>query len=179
MKKAMAIILVGLLLSLSVVPGARAEGLLSDFFNMIKKWFESSPLGNIFTSPVKRVEMIKLSFYPESFEFTTPYFINITTSTSEILNFKGNVNIDVKNKFVALKESGTSLSLKEAIGQVNIDGLKLTSLELKGMKLSLASGNWNETTENGSVTVNDFLGKGTIKEGVIELEGNVSRIIKG
>lgn len=178
MKKIITVVLVVLLLSVIVAQPVRAEGLLSDFFEMIKKWFESSPLGNLFSMPVKRIEMIKLSFHPESFEFDSNDFVNISTNTSEVLNFKGNIGIDMGNKILVLKESGSTLSIKETLGTINIEGLKLNSLELKDMKLALTSGNWNETTENGSVTIKDFLGNAVVKEGVIELEGNVSKLIK-
>lgn len=179
MRKVMAMVLVFLFLSLMFVPSARAEGILSDFFDMIKKWFESSPLGNLFSMPVKRIETLKLSFYPESFEFTADDFVNISMDTSEVSNFKGNVNVDMENKVMVLKESGSQLSIKKTMGTVNIEGLKINSLELRDMKLVLTSGNWNETTENGSVTVKDFLGDALVKEGVIELEGNVSKLVKG
>ena len=179
MKKAITFVMLVLFLSVSILPGVRAEGLLSDFFDMIKKWFESSPLGNLFTVPVKRVETIKLSFYPESFEFSAQDFINMSTTTSEVSNFKGGISIDMNNKAVTFTEAGSSLVMKETLGVINVYGMKLSALELKGMKLALSSGNWNETTENGSVTINDFLGTGVIKEGVIELEGNVSRVVKG
>lgn len=179
MNRAITVILMVLFLSIIIAPAVRAEGLLSDIFGAIKNWFESSPLGNLFTAPVKRTEAIKLVFYPETFEFNAADFINITTATSEIANFKGTIAIDMKNKVSTFKESGSVLLIKEGMGAINIDGLKLNSLELKGMKLILSSGNWNETTENGSITINDFLGRGTIKEGLIELEGNVSRINKG
>ena len=179
MKRAITMILVVLFLSVMVItPTARAEGLLSDFFNMIKKWFESSPLGNLFSMPVKRIETIKLSFYPESFEFNVEDFVNISTSEIEISNFKGLMSIDIEGKIMVLKEAGSSLSIKETIGTINIGGLRIGSLELKDMKLALVSGNWNETTENGSIMIKDFLGKGLVKEGVIELEGNVSKVIK-
>lgn len=178
MKKIITMVLVVLLLSVIVAQPVRAEGLLSDFFDMIKKWFESSPLGNLFSMPVKRIEMIKLSFHPESFEFGSDDFVNISTDTSEVSNFKGNIGIDMGSKILVLKESGSTLSIKETIGTINIEGLKINSLELKEMKLTLTSGNWNETTENGSVTIKDFLGNAVVKEGVIELEGNVSKLIK-
>jgi hypothetical protein len=179
MKKAITLAMLVLFLSISIIPEVRAEGLLSDFFDMIKRWFESSPLGNLFTVPVKRVEIIKISFYPETFEFNAQDFVNMSTSTSEISNFKGSVSIDMGSKAVTLKETGSSLVVKETLGVINVYGMKLNALELKGMKLILTSGNWNETTENGSVVINDFLGTGTIKEGVIELDGNVSRLVKG
>ncbi len=179
MKNAITICLVVLFLSMMFAPVVKAEGLLSDFFEMIKKWFESSPLGNLFAMPVKRIETMKLSFYPESFEFNAEDFVNITTKESEISNFKGNMNVDMGNKIMVLKESGSSLSIKKTIGIINIHDLKLNSLELKDMKLILTSGNWNETTENGSIVVKDFLGNVFVKEGVIELEGNVSKLTKG
>lgn len=179
MNKAIPVILTVLLLSVIIAPAVRAEGLLSDIFDSIKNWFESSPLGNIFTAPVKRTETVKIGFYPETFEFSSADLVNITTATGEISNFKGTVSVDMKNNVSTFRESGSALLIKESIGSISIDGLKMSSLELSGMKLVLTSGNWNETTENGSVSVNDFLGRGTIKDGFIELEGNVSRINKG
>jgi hypothetical protein len=179
MKRAAAAVLAVLFFSMMLtIPTARAEGLLSDFFEMIKKWFESSPLGNLFAMPVKRIEVLKMSFYPENFEFTADDFVNVSTGTSEISNFKGSMGIDMGNKVMVLKEAGSSLSVRETIGEVSIEGLKINSLELRDMKLVLTSGNWNETTENGSVEIKDFLGKGVIREGVIELDGNVSKISK-
>jgi hypothetical protein len=179
MNKAITLLVVALFLSVVIAPAVRAEGLLSDIFNSIKGWFESSPLGNIFTSPVKRTEVIRLGFYPETYEFTPTDFVNVSTNTSGLSNFKGTISVDLKNKISTFKESGSTLLIRESIGEISIDGLKLASIDLKGMKLALFSGNWNETTENGSVTLNDFLGKGTIKEGYIEFEGNASRVNRG
>lgn len=182
MKMALAIIMAALVLSITVIAtaqSARAEGMLTDFFDMVKNWFDSSPLGNMFTSPIKRNDAIKLAFYPETFEFVTTDMINITTITSEIGNFKGTAYVDMKNRAIYFREAGSSLMIKEVIGIVNIGSLKISSLELKNMKLSLASGNWNENTESGSISINDFLGKAVIKDGYIEIEGNVSRMVKG
>ncbi|MEM5871820.1 MAG: hypothetical protein QW051_03030 [Candidatus Aenigmatarchaeota archaeon] len=172
-------IAIAVLISYTVIESVRAEGLLSNFFEMIKRWFEASPLGNIFTTPVKRTEAIELIFYPQVFEFDAKDALNFTSENLEIENFKGNVNINMENKIITLKESGSSLLIKEKFGTVNIDGIKINLLELKNMRLTLISGNWNETTENGTLMLNDFLGSGTIKEGLIELKGNVSRIVKG
>ena len=182
MAKIMAIAFVFLVLSIALVAmakPARAEGLLSDFFGMIKGWFDSSPLGNLFTAPVKRSEAIKLIFYPETFEFNSADPINITTATGEIGNFKGTASVDMKNKISYFREAGSSLIITENIGTLDISELKISSLELKGMKMVLTSGNWNEATESGTVSINDFLGKATIKDNYIELEGNVSRVVKG
>jgi hypothetical protein len=135
--------------------------------------------GNIFTSPVKRTEVIRLGFYPETFEFSAAEFINVTTASGEISNFKGSVSVDMAGKVSTMREAGSSLLIRQSIGTISVDGLRLSSLDLRGMKLFITSGNWNETSENGSVAISDFLGKATISEGFIELEGNVSRISKG
>ncbi len=175
-----AIVFSALILSVIIAaPGVRAEGLLSDIFDSIKKWFESSPLGNIFNAPVNRAEAVRLVFYPGVFEFNSADFINITTPSGSIANFKGSISVDMAGKTSTFAESGSSLLIRENLGAISIDNLKLSSLDLRGMKLILNSGNWNETAENGSVAIKDFLGRGTIKDGYIELEGNVSRIIRG
>lgn len=178
MKKLLATILVFLfLLSMTAQP-VRAQGILTDFFEMIKNWFESSPLGNLFAMPIKRIETISLSFYPQTFEFDIGEYANITTNTSEISNFKGKMNVDMASKSMYLQEEGTSLMIREYIGEIRVDDFKISSLDLKNMKLVISSGNWNETTENGSVTIRDFLGNAIVKDGMITLEGNVSRIDK-
>ena len=174
-----AVLLASLIVSLSIAPGVRAEGMLSNFFNAIKQWFESSPIGNIFNAPVKRAETIKLSFYPETFEFAAQEPINISSEGMEISNFKGAVAVDMPNKMLTLKEASTSLMVQKKIGEITLREIRIASLELSGMKLVLAYGNWNETTENGTIKIADFLGTGTIKDGMVEIEGNASRIIKG
>jgi len=178
-KKKLAIVLIVLFISTIFIPNVKAEGILSNFFDMLKRWFESSPLGNIFTTPIKRPEVIKLIFYPEAFETTTQDAINITSENTEITDFKGVVNVDFNQNLIILKQGNSPLLIKEKIGVVNIYGLKLNKVELKNMRLVLISGNWNETTENGTLMINDFLGNAIIKEKTIELEGNVSKIVKG
>jgi hypothetical protein len=179
MKRVIAVVFAAMLFAtVLTAQEARAEGLLSDFFNMIKKWFESSPLGNIFSMPVKRIEEIKLVFYPESFVLNVNDFVNLSTNTSEISNFKGSIEIDMRNNLLVMKEEGSSLSVKERLGVINIKDLKIGSLDIKETKLALISGNWNETTENGSIVITDFLGNALVREGSVELEGNVSKILK-
>lgn len=164
-------------LSLASQP-VRAEGLLSDFFEMIGKWFESSPLGNLFAMPVKRMDILKMSFYPVTFDFDVSDPVNISSKSTEVVNFKGGMNVDMENKVMALTESGSGLLIREAIGEITVNEMKIGSLKLSEMKLVIRSGNWNETTENGSVTIKDFLGTVIIKDGLIEMEGNASKIIK-
>ena len=90
MKRIMAVALVALFLfSAVLIQPVRAEGLLSDFFDTIKRWFESSPFGNLFSTPIKRMETLTLSFYPEDFEFDITEPVNMSTENTEISNFKG------------------------------------------------------------------------------------------
>ena len=178
MKRVAALVLIALFVTAAMAKPARAEGLLSDFFSMLKKWFESSPLGNLFSMPVKRMEAIELTFYPDVFELVAEEFVNVSTESSEIENFRGVLSLDTGTKTLTMKESGTPLFIKQSTGTINVYGLKLASMELRNMKLVLTSGNWNETTENGSLVIKDFLGNALIKEGMIKLVGNVSRVIK-
>jgi hypothetical protein len=170
--------LISFLLVSSFIPSVSAQGFLSDIFEKIKQWFESSPFGNIFAQPVKRMEEIDLTFYPENFSLSLNTFVNITSNSTKISNFKG--DLLVSNGYLELKEFGSSLTLEQRIDDLlEIHGLGITNLELKNMKLHMISGNWNETSENGSVKIFDFLGKGIIRKDMVELIGNVSKVIKG
>ncbi|MBN2042827.1 MAG: hypothetical protein JW754_03395 [Candidatus Aenigmarchaeota archaeon] len=176
-KNVMIAVFISLLFVSLMTVNVSAEGLLSDLFNKIKEWFESSPFGGLFSQPVKSMEMIDLTFYPEFFSGNAEDPVNITSETTKIYNFRG--GMEIGNNGLTLKESGTGLSVEHTGDSFDINGLRISSLELSGMKLSMVSGNWNETSENGTVRISDFLGNFFYRNGSVELVGNVSKITKG
>ncbi len=166
------------IVGMSIFSSSVSAGLLSDFFDKIREWFESSPLGGLFARPVKRMTEIDLTFYPESFILNPESTVNITSDSTKVSNFNGEVSIDLEGGFALLKESNSQLTIEEKLGEIEIHSLALSNLELKSMKLSMVSGNWTETAESGSLKMYDFLGKGVIKADSIELVGNVSKVSK-
>ncbi len=175
--KIIGVIVIISLLSLSLLPvNASAEGFLSDIFDRIREWFEMSPFGGLFSQPVKRTEEVNLTFYPESFSAEIGSPVNITSNTTGIWNFKGEMGVVMARNLMVLREGGTELLIEQRIGDVRIENLKMPSLELTGMKLVLETGNWTQTSEDGSVTMKDFFGNAYIDRGVIRLEGNVSKL---
>ena len=179
MKKIIAMSLVFLFLMSIGAQSVRAEGGLSDIFDMIKKWFESSPFGNIFSMPVKRTETVKMSFYPETFGFDVTEIVNISSNESTVSGFKGHILANLKDDVLISKSSESSIMVEQKLGEITINELSIPLLELNGMEMVLTSGNWTESAENGSITIKDFLGTVIITKISIELEGNVSATIKG
>ena len=165
-------------IGVSIFASSVSAGLLSDFFDKIREWFESSPLGGFFARPVKRMTEIDLAFYPKNFVLKPESIVNVSSNSTKITNFNGEIEVNIEGGFALLKESNSRLVIEERIGQIEISGLTITNLELKGMKLSLVSGNWTETTDSGSLKAYDFLGKGVLKHDSIELIGNVSKVSK-
>lgn len=175
--KTIGVILLVSLLSFSLLPtNVAAEGFLSDILDRIREWFEMSPFGGIFTQPVKRTGEMRLTFYPETFSTKIGSHVNITSNTTGIWNFKGEMGIVMVNNMMVLKEEGTNLLIEQRIGDIVIENLEIPTLELTGMKLVLETGNWTQTSEDGSVNVKDFFGNAYIDRGVIRLEGNVSKL---
>lgn len=172
------VVFIFVVIGTSVLASSVSAGLLSDLFDNIRKWFESSPLGGLFARPVKRISEIDLTFYPESFVLNPESAVNVTSESTKVSNFNGEVSINLGEGFVLLKESNSQLVVEEKLGVIEMHGLTFGNLELKNMKLSMVSGNWTETAESGSLKIYDFLGKGTIKTDSIELVGNVSKISK-
>jgi hypothetical protein len=167
-----------LIIGMSIFSSSVSAGLLSDLFDNIRKWFESSPLGGLFARPVKRMTEIDLTFYPEDFVLNPESVVNLTSNSTKILNFNGGISLDLEGDLAVMKESNSQLTIEEKLGRMEIQGLTIGNLELKGMKLSMVSGNWTETTDSGSLKMYDFLGKGIITSDSIELVGNVSKVSK-
>ncbi len=167
-----------IIMGISLFSSSASAGLLSDFFDKIREWFESSPFGNLFARPVKRMTEIDLTFYPKSFVFKPESMVNLTTDSTRILNFNGEIELDLEKGLAILRESNSQLRIEEKIETMEIQGLSLGSLELRNMKLTMISGNWTETTESGSLKMYDFLGKALLKPDSIELIGNVSKVVK-
>jgi hypothetical protein len=167
-----------LIIGMSIFSSGVSAGLLSDLFDNIKKWFESSPLGGLFARPVKRMTEIDLTFYPKDFVLNPESVVNVTSNCTKVSNFNGGISLDLEGDLAVLKESNSQLTIEEKLGEIEIHGLTIGSLELKGMKLSMVSGNWTETTDSGSLKMYDFLGRGVITSDSIELIGNVSKVSK-
>jgi hypothetical protein len=165
-------------IGISIFSSSVSAGLLSDIFDSIREWFESSPLGGLFARPVKRMTEIDLTFYPETFVLKPESMVNITSGSTKIFGFNGEMEVSIEGGFALMKEINSQLTIEERLGEMEISGLALSSLELKGVKLSMVSGNWTETTDSGSLKMYDFLGRGIITSDSIELVGNVSKISK-
>ncbi|NIP40199.1 MAG: hypothetical protein GTN39_01615 [Candidatus Aenigmarchaeota archaeon] len=174
----MIVVFLFVIIGTSVLASGVSAGLLSDIFDNIKKWFESSPLGGLFSRPVKRMAEIDLTFYPKNFVLNPESVVNVTSNSTRVSNFKGEIEVNLEGGVALLKESNSPLIIEERIGNVEIHGMSLGSLELKNTKLSMVSGNWTETTESGSLKIYDFLGKALLKTDSIELIGNVSKVSK-
>ncbi len=176
-KNIMVVVFISILFVSLMTVNVSAEGLLSDIFDKLKDWFDSSPFGGLFSQPVKSTEAIDITFYPETFSGESEQPINITSETTNLYNFKG--KIDIAGNVLRMKETGTSLSIEHTGNSFNIHDFRIKSLELNNMRLSMVSGNWNETSENGSIKISDFFGKFFYRNGSVELVGNVSKITKG
>ena len=174
------VVFVVLLLSSTIlVTSVSGEGFLSDILENIKKWFESSPFGNILSAPVKSTEEVVLVFNSDGFALEIPTPVNITTNTSRIINFKGMLKVDNEEGKAIFTQSGSSLSVEESIAGITINNLMLDALELNSREVHIMSGNWNETSQNGSVEMKDFVGRAILTHSTIKLQGNVSKISKG
>lgn len=165
-------------IGMSIFSSSVSAGLLSDFLEKIRGWFESSPLSGLFARPVKRMTEIDLTFYPKDFVLRPESVVNVTSNSTKVMNFKGEVSIDLEGNFVVLKDANSELTIEERLGEIDVHGLVVSNLKLAGMKLDMISGNWTESTESGSLKIYDFLGEGIITSDSIELVGNVSKIFK-
>ncbi|MBI4020139.1 MAG: hypothetical protein HY367_02300 [Candidatus Aenigmarchaeota archaeon] len=130
-------------------------------------------------------EEIAITFWPEgNHSLKSKEAVTVYSGGAVIYGFNGEITLDapgaaeLRQATVLLKEDGSPLHAAFATNTV-IDGLMLGKTGLAG-KISMASGNWNYTSENGSVTFSSFSGQALISpsSGIITLNGNVTGLDK-
>ena len=127
---------------------ANAQDFFSQIMENIRQWFESSPFGNIFSSPLKSTERLSLAFYIDDFSLEIPKPVNITTNTSRIKEFTGTLEVSKKENVAYFNEE-SGLVIEQKIDYIEIENLVIPSYQLTDKKLEIMSGNWNENTDNG------------------------------
>jgi hypothetical protein len=164
-----------LLATVLAAPQAKA-GFFSDLVNGIKNWLGNSPLSGIFSSKPSNME-ISLTFYPGDFNLNYEDSINISSETAGIDNFRGTFEIKPSEGFM-LKQKNSDLVIQLKTENLTINNIRINEISLENTKLNLVSGNWNETSENGSIMIKNFVGKAFISRNKIEMTGNVSSLEK-
>jgi len=155
------------------VPGIR------DFFGGIASTvgdaLESSPFGGLFSSSGVKKTPVELTLRPESFSLKPELPVNVSLGDGTVLNdFKG--ELVLVNGTMQLKQEGSSLVISPKLNLIEIEGVKLSRLELEGMEVEVKSEEIDTKVDGGSLEVLDFIGSGRIsKEGIV-LSGNVTRI---
>lgn len=165
-----------LLVSAVLVSSSKTSDFFSDISNKINEWLKKSPFGGFFEIPVKSVNPVEFTFYPEQFELKPDNFVNITLGNSTIFNFRGIFYLDLKENKFEIKETGSSLIIRPSNAGFVINDLKIGKLALTDMKFNVQSEKVNITVENSTVEIFDFIGNGMIEGNGIKLIGNVSKV---
>jgi hypothetical protein len=164
-----------LLVSAVLVSSSKTSDFFSDLSRNINEWLKKSPFGGFFEIPVKSVNPVEFTFYPEQFELKPDNIVNITLGNTTIFNFKGVFNLNFKGNRLEMKETGSNLIIAQSGGFV-IKELIIGKLSLSDMKFDVHSEKVNITVENSTVEIFDFIGNGMIEGNGIKLIGNVSKV---
>jgi len=162
--KSLALIMVSFLLATVLAAPQAKAGFFSDLVN------------GIFSSKPSNME-ISLTFYPGDFNLNYEDSINISSETAGIDNFRGTFEIKPSEGFM-LKQKNSDLVIQLKTENLTINNIRINEISLENTKLNLVSGNWNETSENGSIMIKNFVGKAFISRNKIEMTGNVSSLEK-
>lgn len=124
-------------------------------------------------------EIVTVTFYPEgSYKIEPQGAVNISAEGLVLSDFRGSITADFAGGKVILDEADSSLNLELGMRDVAIDGLRLGKASLAGVRLAVATGNWNYTSANGTVEFTGFLGTGAIGTDSITLNGNATGFSK-
>ena len=153
-----------------------------DIADKLGEWLGNSPFGGMFTAPTSSSvidsDTINVKIFPDSFVLRPDFPVNITFDKKEIISFSGEITIDYEEKRITLDQSNSQLSIIMPIENIKIHGLKLAKLLIQEKGLDASTGNWEIKTENGSIEIYDFSGIGEITSRSIELDGNITKLIR-
>lgn len=157
------------------VPGIRDffGGIASSMGNAL----ESSPFGGLFSSSGVKKTQVELTLYPDSFSFKPELPVNISLGDGTVLqDFRGEISLNLESETISLKQEGTNLVINPKLDLIQVEGLKLSRLDLKEINAQVKSGDIDTKVENGTLEVLDFLGSGSISRDGIVLSGNITKI---
>jgi len=172
--KILAASFVALLVVSSVLLGGFGIGeFFSDLINKIGEWLGSSPFGGFLSAPTTETKQIDIMLYPANLSLLPDSIVNISTDAVTLTNFKGEINMDFKDKTLIFKESGSSLTV-----EVPLEGITVSDLQIKKMSFEnlIFDVKPDITGGNGSIEIHDFLGKGIITTRGVGFQGNVSKM---
>jgi len=175
-RKIFVLIFVSMLFAMMLIAENAQAGFFSEIINSIKNWFSKSPLSAIFGQ--QKSEEVVLIFYPQKFTLNYDGSINISTQSITIYNFMGTFDINTAEGIFSFKQKNSELAFELKTDSMTIEKIKINELKLENTKLTLIYGNWNETTENGSIYMQNFIGKMTVEKDKVEMIGNTTKIVK-
>lgn len=158
---------------------------LREFFGTITEklgeWLGNSPFGGLFTAPTSSVidaDVVSLKIYPETFTLRPDHPVNITFGTHTITDFTGDISVDYVGNVLAFDEANSQLVLEMPIETTAVEGMFIKKLVIDNEKIDVSTGDWEISSNNGSIELYDFDGIAEIDSGMIALSGNISKLVR-
>jgi hypothetical protein len=140
------------------------------FFNDVKVWVGVNAGG--ITSTPAGTKTVSISLDPQApFVISPDVPVNITSGSVHINGFSGGLN--ASSDGVVLSEPATGLVMSLPANGTVIEGLKLSSLAFGKIGFYISP---NITATEGNITITGFYGTGSIDDGKLSLEGNVTKV---
>lgn len=163
-----------LIVSIALVGNTGVKDLFGDLAGRITDWMGGSPIS--IPGGKAGTNAVLIILYPKNFTLKPETKLNLTLGESYFENFNGEVFVDFESGKISLKEKGSSFSVSSPIQPFAIQDLKISNLQLAGMKFSLQSSQSSINNENGTMNIQGFLGTFSIGNSTITLQGNVTKI---
>ncbi len=141
-------------------------------------WMDNMPFGSLFTTPEKETTWVKIDIKSGQVGIVMESPVNITSVSSEIKNFKGDIDIDFSTNSSKFVLSGTDFVLDTRLERTEIKGVGISSLILENVNYLVESEKTSVTGTDDKIEIYDFYGDITI-DGSLILEGNVSVVKNG
>lgn len=160
-----------------VIGGEGFLALLAGGLGQIGSFLGSSPFGDLFSTARGEANPMVVTIYPPNFTVMVDRPATVLLGETQLDDFKGTVETDFDADTITLTTSG-DLAITSPVIDTKITPFTVKQLILEGIKMKVRSGNWDISSENGSIEISHFEGSMLIDQenSSISFLGNVSSI---
>ena len=158
-----------LVVSFVLMSGCGLDGLLSGAADSVGDWFGSSPFGGLLGGD--SIRHVEVTLCPDSIKLMPEDDVNISSPSANFSGFGGGLELSPDSAVLSDPASGFRAEIDPE--GMSISGLELEKMDIADVYFSIKP---NITAENGSITIEGFLGNAMVEDSCLRLEGNVTGI---
>jgi hypothetical protein len=147
----------------------------ADILDSIRDWMGGSPFGGFISPTARATRQASIVIFTEYFELPVSG-VSFSSGGTDFDGFTGTLRANLSSGTASLSPSDTEFRVTLPLDEISIDGVDIGRLTLEDIDFHVISNDLDISGENASLEVYDFLGRLSINDELVRLDGNVTSV---